>query len=101
MRNCEEDHIQMGLHHWHEGEVKHVAFKEEQECRIIKICRIDEVEGVLQGNKRIYCEYNPDVSRYVKKIYFGPKATEIDLFQGMLKLNKKKIECEKSNKPLA
>ena len=81
--------------------IKHVAFKEEQECRIFKICRLESKEVKFDGFERIYYEYKPDVSRYIKKIYFGPKATGMRLFNDMLKQNKINIPHEKSNNPLA
>jgi hypothetical protein len=52
--------------------------------------------------KQMYIEYKPKVSRHIEKIYFGPKVTEMELFQDMLVsegLNN--IPCEKSTNRLA
>ncbi|MDR2581947.1 MAG: tetratricopeptide repeat protein [Fibromonadaceae bacterium] len=93
---------------------KHIAFKEEQECRIIRICNINE--GKIDfDDEKMYIKYEPDIlyepdvsykpkviSR-IEKVYFGPKATNIETFQDRLKINKLdgKIDCEKSTNPLA
>jgi len=73
---------------------KHIAFKEEQECRIVDIRRIT-------GKTQKYIEYEPDVISRIKKVYFGPKATNINSFQNRLKVNKlnDKIDCKKSENP--
>jgi len=81
--------------------VKHVAFKEEQECRIIKICRLDSEDVSVEDCERIYCEYKPNVGKYIKRIYFGPKATGMELFQDILTRNHINVSCEKSKNPLA
>jgi tetratricopeptide (TPR) repeat protein len=83
--------------------VKHIAFKEEQECRIVKILKLDD--GYIKHTEeynQLYVEYPPKVSEHINKIYFGPKAIGWELFQSMLKHNKlKNIPCEKSTNPLA
>jgi len=82
--------------------VKHVAFKEEQECRIVKILRLQEKEiKVRDDYKQIYIEYSPKVSMHIDKIYFGPKAEEIGLFQSIIKNKRLDIECIKSENHLA
>ena len=81
--------------------VKHSAFKEEQECRIIKICRLDNKEVELENNEKIYYKYSPDVSEYIYEIYFGPKATGMEIFQDILTKKGINILCKKSKNPLA
>jgi len=83
--------------------VKHVAFKEEQECRIVKIHPLIDKNGKIKNDfKRLYIEYSPKVSSHVDKIYFGPKVTGIELFRNMLKnKNITDISCEQSKNPLA
>jgi Tfp pilus assembly protein PilF len=82
--------------------VKHVAFKEEQECRIVKIHSLFEKDGKIKNDfKRIYIEYPSSVPMHLDKIYFGPKATGIELFQSMLKNKNLNIPCEQSTNPLA
>jgi tetratricopeptide (TPR) repeat protein len=82
--------------------VKHVAFKEEQECRIVKILHLhDKNIKVDDDLKQMYINYAPSVPMYLDKIYFGPKATGIELFRSMLKNKKLNIPCEQSKNPLA
>jgi len=84
--------------------VKHVAFKEEQECRVVKILNLhDEIIKIKEDYfKQMYFEYSPKVSGHIAKIYFGPKAEGFELFKSILK-NKglERIECIKSTNPLA
>ena len=81
---------------------KHIAFKEEQECRIVRICSFVEEKDIKisEDFKRMYLEYLP-IPKYVKKIYFGPKATEMEIFQDMLKHEGLNIPCEQSEHPWA
>jgi tetratricopeptide (TPR) repeat protein len=82
--------------------VKHVAFKEEQECRIIKILRLDhESVHIDDKSRRIYIDYKPEFSKHIRKIYFGPKATEMELFQDFLTNKGINILCERSENTLA
>jgi len=82
--------------------VKHVAFKEEQECRILKIHHLNDKEIIVDEDyKRMYIEYLPEVSSYIDRIYFGPKAEGFELFRSILKNKKLDILCEKSRSPLA
>jgi len=84
--------------------VKHVAFKEEQECRIVRIHHLPKNKDIKTDNdfKQMYFEYQPKVSDHIKKIYFGPKAEGFELFKSMLKYKGlEDIECKKSENPLA
>ena len=83
---------------------KDIAFKEEQECRIVKIYRLNDEKAKIQTSddfKQMYVEYEPKVSNHIETIYFGPKATGMELFQDMLKHNGLNISCKKSKNPLA
>jgi tetratricopeptide (TPR) repeat protein len=83
---------------------KHVAFKEEQECRIVKICRLTDEKIRISSNedqKKMYIDYEPKVSDHIEKIYFGPKATEMELFQDILTNKRLNIPCKKSENSLA
>ena len=83
--------------------VKHVAFKEEQECRIIKIKRLCEATNNIidERHERLYINYLP-LTGCVKKIYFGPKATGMELFQNLLIYHDfKDVVCYRSTSPLA
>jgi tetratricopeptide (TPR) repeat protein len=84
--------------------VKHVAFKEEQECRIIKIerlCKANTIKDEDNKHERLYIDYLP-LQNCVKKIYFGPKAAGMELFQNLLIYNDfKNVACYRSTSPLA
>jgi tetratricopeptide (TPR) repeat protein len=82
--------------------VKHIAFKEEQECRIIKILKLDDKDiKHTEKYEQLYVKYSPKVSEHIDKIYFGPKMLGCELFQSMLKHKGLNIPCEKSTNPLA
>ena len=78
--------------------VKHSAFKEEQECRIIRIEKTNHSD-VKKDGERKYVEAT-NIRGHVKKIYFGPCVMKIGDFKKNLK---KKglggIICEKSGLP--
>lgn len=56
--------------------VKHAAFKEEQECRIIQIVEKSKKVKKEIDKKLIYVEYSPEVKNYIDKIYFSPGAKD-------------------------
>jgi tetratricopeptide (TPR) repeat protein len=76
---------------------KHIAFIEEQECRIVRICPLNDRKRVKTDDdfKQIYVEYL-EIPNYVDKIYFGPKATGMELFQDVLTHKNIHIPCKKS-----
>ena len=81
---------------------KHIAFKEEQECRIVRICSINEKGKIHFDKEKMFIEYESDVIPRIEKIYFGPKATNMELFEDRLKIElNRKIKCKKSENPLA
>lgn len=78
---------------------KHIAFKEEQECRMLKIRSIkDENVKVDDDFKRMYIKYL-EIPNYVKEIYFGPHAKDMELFQDILIHEGLNIPCKKSKNP--
>ena len=81
---------------------KHVAFKEEQECRILKIHHLHDKAIKVTGDdyKQMYIEYPHTASMHIDKIYFGPKAKGFELFRSILKNKKLNIPCYKSENPL-
>ena len=88
--------------------IKHVAFKEEQECRIIKILPLahkdinpDKEDPDVKDYKIMYVKYEPQVFKHVEEIYFGPKATGIELFQDFLINNNLDIPVKRSKNYLA
>ena len=80
---------------------KHIAFKEEQECRIVKIYPLNHKEKIKTSDdyKQMYVEYL-NIPKYIDKIYFGPKAIGMELFKDVLKHNNLNIICLKSINPL-
>jgi tetratricopeptide (TPR) repeat protein len=82
--------------------IKHIAFKEEQECRIVKVYSInDHVTNISDNSEQIYVRYKPKVASHIEKVCFGPKAIGMELFQRMLSHKSLDIECKKSKNPLA
>ncbi|MDR2592497.1 MAG: tetratricopeptide repeat protein [Chitinispirillales bacterium] len=83
--------------------VKHVAFKEEQECRIIQINKLNDKNNIKLDNKdgSLYVEYLPMNKNNVSEICFGPKAKDIDKFKQHLARNDYHIVCDKSKAPFA
>jgi len=80
--------------------VKHVAFKEEQECRIVKIHHLNDKEIKIKDDyKQMYIEYPLTVSTHIDRIYFGPKTLDYELFKSILKNKKLNIRCEKTKNP--
>ena len=76
---------------------KHVAFKEEQECRVIRIERIDD-ENVNVDKDRLYMDYLP-VRKYVERICFAPKTPGMELYSDKLKHDKSKVICYRCDHP--
>lgn len=63
--------------------VKHMAFKEEQECRVVYVTQWDDHFVQYDENlKRFYIDYGQDVVTHLKKIYLGPHAVhEKNMFE--------------------
>lgn len=57
--------------------IKHMAFKEEQECRIVYVTSMDNSLIQYDGEiNRIYIDYEPLVMEHLEKIYLAPKAKD-------------------------
>lgn len=54
--------------------VKHSAFREEQECRMIYITSIDRPEVTMEYGSFLYVEYEPSVKEHLDKVYIAPAA---------------------------
>lgn len=81
--------------------VKHAAFKDEQECRIIRICSLENNEVKANEDNRLYVNYLKLNERNVNKICFAPKASNIENFKQHLVRNRyKDIICRQSEMPL-
>ena len=90
--------------------VKHAAFKEEQECRMICIKDMDE-DAKKEREKqeihftldysRMYVNYQKIDKTCLEKVIFGPKAKGFEIFVKALKHEDINCECEKSELPFA
>lgn len=57
--------------------IKHMAFKEEQECRIVYVTSMDnKIIKYDEKINRIYIDYEPSVMEHLEKIYLAPKAKD-------------------------
>lgn len=57
--------------------IKHMAFKEEQECRMIYVTQMDNpLIKYDEKINRIYINYEPSVMEHLEKIYLAPKAKD-------------------------
>ncbi len=56
--------------------IKHSAFREEQECRMIYITSIDRPEVTMEYGSVLYVEYEPSVKQHLDKIYIAPAALQ-------------------------
>lgn len=66
--------------------VKHAAFEDEQECRMIYITDIDDQKITALDLNQMYIEYEPNVRDSVDKVYLSPGAVKhYDLFRKILK----------------
>jgi hypothetical protein len=81
--------------------VKHFAFNEEQECRIIQIRKLNDKKVESDENNRLYIEYLEMNEENVSEICFAPKATDIDKFKQHLARNNYNVKCYKSTAPFA
>lgn len=82
--------------------VKHVAFKEEQECRIICVESLDKNERILEdiNNERLYINYRTATDS-VTDIYFAPKAEGKTAFGDRLRYHGLKIKCHQCEHPFS
>ena len=98
--------------------IKDVAYKTEQECRIVKTCKLNNAEEVsidkdnsipieqkdktLTGDLKMYYRYELEIPQHIKEIYLGPKftQTESEMFDDRLKHeNLHNIKCKKTTNP--
>ena len=90
--------------------VKHAAFKEEQECRMICIKDMDEDAKKEKEEReilftsdysRMHMNYQKIDKTCLEKVIFGPKAKGFEIFKKALKHEHIDCECEKSGLPFA
>ncbi|MFC3902057.1 Tetratricopeptide repeat-containing protein [Acinetobacter marinus] len=58
--------------------MKHMAFKEEQECRIVYVTQWndDVIQYDAEHSKRFYINYGQDMVKHLQKIYLAPYAQQ-------------------------
>ena len=78
--------------------IKHSAFQEEQECRMIYITSINAPEVMMQHKKLLFVEYQAKVKENLNKVYIAPAATEYQLYLAWL-LRDTDVKIELSNNP--
>jgi hypothetical protein len=79
---------------------KHSAFKEEQECRIVKIYPVGAPNvHPSEDYKHLYIDYL-QIQPYVEKVYLGSKFTDAELYHDILHNKGINIKIEPSGMPL-
>ena len=82
--------------------IKHSAFQEEQECRMIYMTSLDDEKVKMEFGRFLYVEYEADVRDNLDKIYIAPAATQYQPYLSKLlceSKDKKKVRIELSNNP--
>lgn len=82
--------------------VKHAAFKEEQECRIIAVENLKKNKKIEHSSdySTMYLKYLEVKPNYLEMVYFGPTARGFNLFKDMCKLKGfEEVRVEKSDYP--
>jgi tetratricopeptide (TPR) repeat protein len=84
--------------------VKHIAFKEEQECRVVKVESLRSYDK--QGNRKVILDGDNmfintrAIDRLVERVYFAPSTPDMELFQEKLVYTGLKVECRKCTHPI-
>jgi Flp pilus assembly protein TadD len=80
--------------------VKHIAFKEEQECRVVKVASLLNHDKVKLKGDSMYMDTRT-IDKLVDRIYFAPSATDMELFhEKLVHAGLDKIECRKCTHPI-
>lgn len=78
--------------------IKHSAFQEEQECRMIYVTSLNAPEVKMVNKKFLFIEYEADVKESLDKVYIAPAARDYQMYLAWL-LRDKDIKIELSNNP--
>jgi hypothetical protein len=78
--------------------IKHSAFQEEQECRIVYVTSLNAPEVSMVDKKFLFVEYDSNVKENLNKVYIAPAATEYQLYLAWL-LRNTDVKIELSNNP--
>ncbi|MDN3454614.1 hypothetical protein QL966_13930, partial [Psychrobacter sp. APC 3350] len=77
--------------------IKHSAFQEEQECRMIYITSLKDPKVKIDFGRFLYVEYEADVKSNLDKIYIAPAATQYQPYLAKLLCDTNvKIELSKN-----
>ncbi|MFP3456689.1 DUF2971 domain-containing protein [Psychrobacter sp. SIMBA_152] len=83
--------------------IKHSAFQEEQECRMVYITSLEDKKVKMIYGEALYVEYELNVKDYLDKIYIAPAATQYQPYLAKLLCGTnslgKKIKIDLSNNP--
>ena len=78
--------------------IKHSAFQEEQECRMVYMTSLDDEKVKMEFGRFLYVEYEPVVKSSLDKIYIAPAATQYQPYLAKLLCNTN-VKIELSNNP--
>ena len=78
--------------------IKHSAFQEEQECRMVYITSLDNEKVKMEFGKFLFVEYEADVRDNLDKIYIAPSATHYQPYLSKL-LCDTNVKIDLSNNP--
>lgn len=78
--------------------IKHSAFQEEQECRIIYITSLENSQVKMDFGKFLYVEYETDIKTHLDKVYIAPAANKYQPYLAKL-LSGTDVKAELSNNP--
>ena len=78
--------------------IKHSAFQEEQECRMVYITSLEDTKVKIDFGRFLYVEYEADVKAHLDKIYIAPAATQYQPYLAKL-LCDTNVKIELSNNP--
>ena len=78
--------------------IKHSAFQEEQECRMVYVTSLNAPEVKIVDKKFLFIEYEAEVKENLNKVYIAPAATEYQLYLAWL-LRDRDIKIDLSNNP--
>ena len=60
--------------------VKHAAFEDEQECRMLYLTDLHNEKIITRDNKFMYLDYKPEVKKHLHKIYLSSGAYKYEDF---------------------
>ena len=78
--------------------IKHSAFQEEQECRMIYITSLSDEKVQIVYGDFLYVEYESNVKNHLNKVYIAPAATQYQPYLAKL-LCDTNVKIELSNNP--